>query len=1026
MITAKATQDISLLEEEDAEELKLNEEWDVINLSGKWIGVHTAALDEKVTAMDLLRTYAIQLKEDFQPWVKEIAETIALPGLGFYLHDGVRGSAALTLASLLRCSIAATGNNSTETLSLWSKICTHIAEVLGTEPVPELLVAYYTALVESINTMPTNMVEIHDRIKVRDNDEDEYTEDVEEDEEEYTDEELLDEINKAISAIFKNVKSNFLESFQQLAPTVSLFINDENTTLNFVVYMFLGVIASSLTSPHAGIRQASSYAVGMAAQFGGDAYAEFCLSCLEPMFKMAVVPDARADENVHATENAVAAIAKVCRRFASAVPNLPAVIEQWITLLPITQDETAAPFAYMFLSELIDSNHPSVTKQIPKVVDSVIQALAHASIAGNTAQKIVASTRALLGTIPHADAVALLQRNPADLDVVQNGSNSTQTSDGSQRHSTKRRSLNTIESSVTRLLVSTKHLLESLTQWARQEADDKYVSDAYVKLGNDFRTAIRAFGNNGIDTSDIGNVPQALRIILEAALGEAPSQENLDKFLPGIRNIIVTLLQTLKSKQAKAKAIAQERASREISIAADSGNNLNNHNGSGRCASRRASKRFSAYQYAKLTNYNNTANTVPKITNENQAVRNSIILEKEEEEVAASAHPPKTDGSRTAESETVEDYILLRINSRTKKANVTFPVTFASLRLLFVEKFAYSPGSGNFPDIYIQDPGSGTLLCLNESESQDRGLNELDSKLEDLKKRIESMSTDIISQVKDSLASIEVPAAAAAAAATRKDLIKLERDFRTIKQLHNSSSSAFKETIAAVVQDLRKFQEIGLEVSQNSNRAYMEACNSKLSDDSDLLITKVDDLQDVMEEMRKDVAQRGVRVSDKQLKHIVKDIKSAKDSLHDMSSYIAKERPVWKKIWEPNWTRLAGDIKKIEETFGLIEQCSVEQTKGVSSKRNKIVANLYIPEPGESLHDAKDAVLSDIAALTPNHESRVEAIERAEKIREKEREMMRLNKFQEELGDFVEDNKLKKSGGIEELEKSRKMKDSEN
>ena len=45
-------------------------------------------------------------------------------------------------------------------------------------------------------------------------------------------------------------------------------------------------------------------------------------------------------------------------------------------------------------------------------------------------------------------------------------------------------SMSTIESSVTRLLVSTKHLLESLTQWARQEADDKFVSDAYVKLGN--------------------------------------------------------------------------------------------------------------------------------------------------------------------------------------------------------------------------------------------------------------------------------------------------------------------------------------------------------------------------------------------------------------------------------------------------------------------------------------------------------------------------------------------------------------
>ena len=73
----------------------------------------------------------------------------------------------------------------------------------------------------------------------------------------------------------------------------------------------------------------------------------------------------------------------------------------------------------MFLSELIDRNHPSVLKQVPKVVESVLQALAHASISGNTAQKVVISTRTLLGSIPHEEAVALLQKNPSDLDVVQ-------------------------------------------------------------------------------------------------------------------------------------------------------------------------------------------------------------------------------------------------------------------------------------------------------------------------------------------------------------------------------------------------------------------------------------------------------------------------------------------------------------------------------------------------------------------------------------------------------------------------------
>ncbi|KAK6460373.1 Karyopherin functions in nuclear transport of protein [Scheffersomyces coipomensis] len=454
LAAAKATQDISLLEEDQAEEFNSNEEWDVINLSGKLIAVHTAALDEKVSAMDLLRTYANQLKGDFFPWVKEIIQDIGIPALDFYLHDGVRGSAALTLASLLRCSVYATGNTSNETLGFWAQISDKLVDVLNNEPVPELLVAYYTALVECINvigqnslsvtqleslakSINTNLVEIYERIKARDNEDDEFTEDVEEDEEEYTDEELLDEINKAISAIFKNAKSNFLPAFQILAPTISSFIKDENSNIKLCglcvicdtiehcgaessMYkeMFVNVVAESLTSSHAGVRQIASYAVGVAAQFGGDVYADFCLACLETMFKMASVPDAKAEENIYATENSVTAIAKVCHRFASSIPDVNAILEQWVGFLPILQDETAAPFSYTFLSELIQNQHPAVTTQIPKVVDSVIQALNHASISGNTADRVVASTRQLLGSIPPNEAMALLQKNPTDIETV--------------------------------------------------------------------------------------------------------------------------------------------------------------------------------------------------------------------------------------------------------------------------------------------------------------------------------------------------------------------------------------------------------------------------------------------------------------------------------------------------------------------------------------------------------------------------------------------------------------------------------
>ena len=659
----------------------------------------------------------------------------------------------------------------------------------------------------------------------------------------------------------------------------------------------------------------------------------------------------------------------------------------------------------------------------------------------------------------------------------------------------KRKSLHTVETCVTRLLVSTKHLLESLTQWARQEADDKFVSDAYVKLGNDFRAATKAFAHSGIDTSDLGNVPQALRTILEEALSEAPSQENLDRFLPNIRNIIVTLLQNLKAKQGRARIMSQERAREESrdrsSMSMDQGEggaretpsdtNPTTWNTSttleaptretptreapireyprdtstrdapssrfsresnrsqneallqlqnGDAMQRRASKRFSAYQYAKLTHQPGGIDSSPALPVPKSPINtaNNSILEE------------------------LEVYVLLRIGQKTRKATIATPIALASIRLLFVEKFAYSPGSGNFPDIYIQDPQTkvfyeleeqslsevknGSLLSLNEESTDQFG--QLNAKIETLVEKIEAMNSGILN-----LQSPTPVPVTTSDLDDRREVTLIENELRTIKLINKTSTEAFKKVLANISNQLKRFQESNVEVSQDSNRMYMESCHSKLSDDSDALLTKVDDLQDLMEEMRKDVAQRGVRVGEKQLKHITKEIADAKKSLDEMSNFISNEKSIWKKIWESELDKvceeqqffklqddltsdLQEDLQKIQETYELIEQCSIEQSKGASSKRNKVMANLHIPEPGESLHDIQGQVLIDIAQLHPNHESRLEAIERAEKLRQRERQLSQLNKFQEELGDFVDDNRLKKSGGIEEVESLRKQRDQEN
>lgn len=445
LTAAKAAQDISLLEEDEAEDFANNEEWDIISLSGKLIAVHTASLDEKSSALDLLRIYASQLGDAFYPYVKEILQDIALPALDFYLHDGVRGSAALMLGSLLKCTIAVNGRESQETLATWDLICQRLTEAVTQDPVSELIVAYYTTIVECTGLLAPNSLSpsqlqglagaindnlsgIYSRIKARDLDDDEYREEIDESEDEYTDEELLDEINKAVTAIFVNAKTSFAGEFNaQLAELSLKFILDDVLDIklcgisiicdvlencgsaidqsNFLSY----IVNECLTSSQASIRQASAYAIGLAAQHGESLYTKLCIDALMPLFKVATFPDARAEENITSTESCVLAIALICQSFGSQVPSLDEVLKQWIGLLPVTQDATAAATTYTFLSTLIENKHSALSGHEAKVVEAVILALNEHAIVGPNAEQAAAAARSLLQLLPQDAAMAIIQ-----------------------------------------------------------------------------------------------------------------------------------------------------------------------------------------------------------------------------------------------------------------------------------------------------------------------------------------------------------------------------------------------------------------------------------------------------------------------------------------------------------------------------------------------------------------------------------------------------------------------------------------
>lgn len=394
---AMATADIQLLtDDEQVEKVQSEEGWELLPLKGKMIGIRTSVMDDKHMAIELLVVYAQVLEGAFAPYVADIMEKIALPGLAFFFHDPVRFISAKLVPQLLSSYKKAHGLGSNELNGLWNGSVDRILEVLSAEPAIDTLAEMYQCFYESVEVVGKNCLSVDrmnrfidavsstledykERVKQREEDKEGATaEDAEDEAEELLvaiedDQSLLSDMNKAFHSVFKNHGSAFLGPWERLMSTYESFLTSQDPTqrqwgLCIIddVLEYCGTesirYANYITQPladgcrdsSAAIRQAASYGVGVAAHHGGSAWSQFLGGAMPFLFQATQVPEPRNEENVYATENACAAMAKILHYNAGSVGDVQALIPQWLETLPVTNDEEAAPYAYAYLAELID------------------------------------------------------------------------------------------------------------------------------------------------------------------------------------------------------------------------------------------------------------------------------------------------------------------------------------------------------------------------------------------------------------------------------------------------------------------------------------------------------------------------------------------------------------------------------------------------------------------------------------------------------------------------------------------------
>ncbi|GAP83676.1 putative actin interacting protein 3 [Rosellinia necatrix] len=864
--------------------------------------------------------------------------------------------------------------------------------------------------------------------------------------------------------------------------------------------------------------------------------------------------------------------------------------------------------------------------------------------------------------------------------------------------------LSQIEKSVTHLLVATKQLLETLTQWSRGAATDTQVSDVYVRLGYEFNMACRAFTAINVDTSDLGNVPESLRHILEATLSQEASTESLEKYLPRIRDIIINLLHGLKRKQQKLRqrqskekdggspednngiasrtmststvgsngtglttllneglengygTTAQrdsngrasgsgtapfgietspsrrfQRDQSQTSLASEmsslSSNTMQNipvlppypgdetiptgpSKGSididsfpppppppksqqsalaalqkGKDLERRASRRYSAYQISK--HLGAPTNGVPMLPTQNtpapnrgraevresmravqgrEAMRHSRNTSSrsntmfdsspvrvpshisEESSVAdfpppreaSTAHSPvekyrpsatisgplqdglainglnpsdevkpKVDLSRELkqrpetpsnkelrelaqeQSPPLDKDLTLFLQYKSKVKKIVLPegyteLSIGRLQLAFIEKFSWNTAlnGADLPEIYIQDPVSGvrheledlsdikdrTVLALN-IEPLDEVKRHIDEGLGTLKKTMEEVRQNVTDQAaalqqvsdrqletaKEMARMATAPPVVEGARASGPDtggklspgqlreLQNLRRDLAVLRQTYSNFQTDIQSSMSSLRNKAANVKVAAVKAALpnaggNSGYVYVVEGRKQLNSDSDRLVTKVDDLQDLVEDLRKDVVNRGVRPLPRQLEGVSKDIQVLTKELKKMEDYMKREKPVWTKIWEKELEEvcqgrdelklmedlmvdLKDDLEKATETFTLVEQATKEQMKENTPAARQFSRGLQNLGNSSDQTAAKEGVLGEVRALQPNHQDRLEAIERAEKLRQKELESRKDNPMKKELANFVEEGKLRKSGGFEEVERARRAQD---
>ncbi|XP_054167473.1 importin-5-like [Oppia nitens] len=413
--------EVALLDQDDMKIVEEDNDWQCVNLGDQQtFGIKTAGLEEKATACQMLVCYARELKNGFATYVEDTLK-IMVPMLKFYFHDGVRVAAAESLPFLIECAKV---RGDQYVFEIWTFIYPELIKAIETEPEKEVLAELMTSLSKCIDKLGQNCLnekQMQDLIRILENhlkehferyrlrqekrNDEDYDDGVEAEivDEDDEDTYVLSKVADILHSLFIVFRNDFYLYFDLIFQQIINLAADsrpytdrqwaicvmddviEHGGEHCVKYQnfFLPLLSSGIQSPHAEIRQAAAYGIGVLAKHGGLSFARTSTECIPLLVQMINDPNARLAENITATENAISAVTKILQ-FNNSQVDVDNVLPVWLSWLPVWEDEEEIPHIYGFLYSLLEGNHSVImgpsNSNLPHIVAAIAEVLARMSI----------------------------------------------------------------------------------------------------------------------------------------------------------------------------------------------------------------------------------------------------------------------------------------------------------------------------------------------------------------------------------------------------------------------------------------------------------------------------------------------------------------------------------------------------------------------------------------------------------------------------------------------------------------------